>query len=294
MTTVPPADTARILSVVLGAVILLAAACEVRAVYSEDYEETFTFCPLQRPYIADIEIGRVHYAEESRTFVGTLRATVRSTQRAESPTKTETLGAVTIRHPNSVGGESARWLPRCATQHVVVSDNGQFVGGIDLDCGIVELAPSQAGQEWKYPFDEYTIQFEPRACVGLDVCTADAQNVTVAALRISAMQRNFIMESGDEPGAIVLRRYPLVRIATPVLFLMACVSICYLWGAGQRTQREMFADSLGLFAALWAFRIFLVPNSVPTFPTLVDYAVLCTFAGAFVVLLYKTPREGRS
>ena len=278
----------RILAIILFVVLLVTAAREICLVLAEDYEEQFTFqAESAGPYSATMEILNVRYDETSRSFLGTLIARVRGTQISHSLEHVETFDRVTVRHPISPREGSSRLIPDCAVVSTAFLQGEKYVGGADVDCGVVDLLPSQAGQEWKYPFDRYTIAFRPRICVKQRDCTENKEDVRVESLRVTIAERNFLVSSDEGGPSVVLRRLPVIRTASVVLFLMAFGSIVFLWRSGQRTRREMFADSLGFFAALWAFRIFLVPASVRSFPTLIDYAVLCLFAVAFVVLLWR-------
>ena len=289
-----PSNLGRPLAVLLFVVLLATAAREISVVRGEDYEETFELAAADgKPYSATVEILNVHYDETARSFRGTLVATVRGTHLAASLEEAEAPERVTVRHPNSPGEGASRLIPDCTLESTAFSRApGKYVGGGDVNCGTVDLLPSQAGQEWKYPFDRYMITFQPRICVEPRDCTQNTADVAVESLRVTVAERNFSVSRGsvsrgDGDVSVVLKRFPVIRIASAVLLLMACVSIACLWGSGQRTRREMFADSLGFFAVLWAFRIFLVPASVRSFPTLIDYAVLCLFSGAFIVLLWR-------
>lgn len=240
---------------------------------------------------AQMSIGHVQYRGESAIFEGQL--TVEITARRKQPIEPPIL----ISYRPDIDEMSTTWLHGCDVQYVFVSSDGDdtnddVLPGVVVDCGVVQIGQMQPADEWKYPFDSHSFKFSPGACVGERECMPGSENVALSSLRVSVAERNFMLYPDTAGLSLTIRRPPVVRTASVALFLVAGAFVLNIWGRRRGgTLSEAFTKALGLFGALWAFRVFLVPASVHAFPTLVDYSTLALFVIFFAGLLYRIERD---
>ena len=173
-------------------------------------------------------------------------------------------------------------------------------GGPDLsmrefDCGEHALGVVRGSGERAYPFDRYNALLTPGGCadVGRQPCLLKNQNVTFSRVTARAADAGLLPVLSRDDGIVLqLERRPFVQHLSIILAVMALIFFGFLWFIGD--PKDLFAKSLGFYGTLWALRSLIVPDSVTTFPTAVDYAVLTLFALAFAVVLYRLGASGGS
>ena len=268
----------RVLTIGLVVVVFFALAYDLINRPNLEVILPLTHTEVSSPYQAHMVIDNVHYEEDARSVVGTLTA--------------EIVGATEINRPLLVGyrqetNDTMRWLgpSACTVTDASIGEGSeeQFVAA--LDCGSIALVQREAVNDWWYPFDNYQISLRPRVCVGTPVCITSTENVAVTSLRVIVSEPSFVPKADARAVTVTLTRPPVLRVASTVFLIMAFLFLVQIWHLSRAKPDTLFPQSLGLFATLWAFRIFLVPPSIQSFPTLVDYAVLGMFTLIFAVLL---------
>ena len=200
---------------------------------------------------------------------------------------------ISISYRRNADGTTA-WLgrSRCSIIEGYETKNGAEQYVYTVECGVVDVLQSEIMDQWRYPFDMHEIPFAPRACVDKEECNRGNENVWFESLSVTISEPNFLSSSNDSPPTVILSRPLVLRVVSAAFLFMALVFLVHLWRLTRDDSKELFAKSLGFFATLWAFRIFLVPESVTAFPTLVDYALVSLFTLLFAALLVRMGDRG--
>ena len=143
-----------------------------------------------------------------------------------------------------------------------------------------------------YPFDQYRMAFDLHGCVNEDLGCVQTDNLALSTLVVeySALQVDANLVVGpptvtDDRYEFSILRAGFLRLTTVILFVIALV---FFWVLTVYFKKDdVFKGALGYLGALWGLRSILVPRSVTTFPTLVDYTVLTLFCVLFVALLAR-------
>ena len=274
----------RAIAIVLVAVVIGALVHDVFT--KQDAGETFRIEDESKvPYRANMKINNVHYREETGAFVGTLTAEIFGNDE-----KKERI-SISYRRNADV---TTDWLhsSRCSTIQGDGTINGTEQYVYTVECGVVDVLQSEIMDQWRYPFDKYEIPFAPRACVDQKECNYETENVWFESLSVTIAEPNFLSSSNDSSQTVILSRPFVLKVVSTAFLFMALVFLVHLWRLSRDNSRELFSKSLGFFATLWAFRIFLVPESITAFPTLVDYALVSLFTLLFAMLLVRMGDRG--
>ncbi len=108
-------------------------------------------------------------------------------------------------------------------------------------------------------------------------------NLHFERLLIKDSEPNFILR--EDSGRYFLARRPFIRIVSVIFFFLSLAFLRYLIQLGN--PKDLLAQSLGFFGALWGLRSLLLPATVSVFPTVIDYVILSEFCLLFIVIISK-------
>jgi hypothetical protein len=145
-----------------------------------------------------------------------------------------------------------------------------------------------------YPFDEYSFELSPRACVNSRDLCADVVNAREIDITMNE-QHLFISDDFPEgsgqgkPIRYALQRSFFVRWVSIWVSAFLFIFLLYLIGLGD--LKDLLPKAVGYFGTMWAFRQLIVPSAITIFPTAMDYYILMLFGILFIVVTYRVALE---